>query len=44
MEQVPGARPHIPVPPSAPVAEFEAVAAAHPIFRILPAESERESG
>lgn len=29
-----GARPHIPVDPDAPVAEFEAIAAAYPVFRI----------
>jgi F420H(2)-dependent quinone reductase len=33
----PGARPHIPVDPSAPVEDFEPIAAAHPVFRIRPA-------
>ena len=29
-----GARPHVPIPPTAPVAEFERIAAAYPVFRI----------
>ena len=33
----PGARPHIAVDPSAPVEEFEPIAAGHPVFRIRPA-------
>jgi len=33
----PGARPHIPVSRHAPLAEFEAVAADYPVFRIDPA-------
>jgi hypothetical protein len=32
--QVPGARPHIPVDRSAPVADFEAIAARYPVFRV----------
>lgn len=32
-----GARPHIPVAVDAPLAEFEAIAAAYPVFRIEPA-------
>lgn len=35
IEKVPGARPHIPVPKGAPVAEFAAVAARHPVFEVL---------
>lgn len=31
-----GGRPHIPVPPDAPLAEFEAIAADFPVFRIEP--------
>lgn len=34
LQQVPGARPHIPVDPSRPVADFLPVAADYPIFRI----------
>ena len=37
LEVAPGARPHIPVDPSAPVDEFEPIAADHPVFRIRPA-------
>ncbi len=36
LELAPGARPHIPVDRRAPVADFEAVAAAYPVFRIEP--------
>jgi hypothetical protein len=32
-----GGRPHIPVRPDAPLAEFEAIAADYPVFRIEPA-------
>jgi deazaflavin-dependent oxidoreductase (nitroreductase family) len=32
-----GARPHIPVPPDAPLAEFERIAPDYPVFRIEPA-------
>ncbi|MCA0336330.1 MAG: nitroreductase/quinone reductase family protein [Actinobacteria bacterium] len=34
VEKVPGGRPHIPVPPGAPIEEFEEIAAGHPVFRI----------
>ena len=34
LEQVPGGRPHIPVPPQAPVEQFAPVVAAVPVFRI----------
>ena len=34
LEVAPGARPHIPVDPSAPVEDFEPIAAGHPVFRI----------
>ncbi|MCV2395694.1 nitroreductase/quinone reductase family protein [Actinotalea sp. M2MS4P-6] len=33
-----GGRPHIPVDPAAPLADFEAVAAQYPVFEVLPAE------
>jgi hypothetical protein len=36
LKLAPGARPHIPVDPSAPVEEFEPIAADHPVFRIRP--------
>ena len=35
LQQVPGGRPHMPVPPDAPLAEFEALAARYPAFRVL---------
>ncbi|GAA3448882.1 YceI family protein [Dactylosporangium matsuzakiense] len=34
LQKVPGARPHIPVHRTAPLAEFEAVAARYPVFRV----------
>ena len=36
LEQVPGARPHIPVDRRAPVADFAAVAPRYPVFRVVP--------
>lgn len=36
LKRAPGARPHIPVDKDAPLAEFEAVAASYPAFRIVP--------
>lgn len=36
LEQVPGARPHIPVDRSAPVADFGTIAAKYPVFRVVP--------
>ncbi len=36
LEQVPGARPHIPVDRRAPVADFEAIAPRYPVFRVVP--------
>ena len=39
LEQVPGARPHIPVDRHAPVADFEAVASRYPVFVITPASA-----
>jgi len=36
LEQVPGARPHIPVDRHAPVADFEAIAPRYPVFRVAP--------
>lgn len=37
LECSPGGRSHIPVPPGAPLTEFERVAAHYPVFRIRPA-------
>ncbi len=34
VEQVPGARPHLPVAYTQPVVDFEPIAAAYPIFKI----------
>jgi hypothetical protein len=36
LEQVPGGRPHIPVDRHAPVADFGAIAADYPVFRVVP--------
>jgi len=38
LEVAPGARPHIPVDRQAPVEDFAAVAADHPVFRIVGAD------
>jgi len=38
-----GARPHFPVDRRAPVAEFERIARAYPVFRIRPEPAERQS-
>jgi polyisoprenoid-binding protein YceI len=38
LEKVPGARPHIPVGQDAPLAEFEAISARYPVFRVLRAD------
>ena len=35
LQRAPGARPHIPVHKDAPLSEFEAIAAAFPVFRVL---------
>jgi len=37
LEKVPGARPHIPVDRHAALAEFEAISARYPVFRVSPA-------
>lgn len=34
LQKVPGARPHMPVDQHAPLAEFEAIAAQYPVFRV----------
>lgn len=38
VEKVPGGRPHIPVPVGAPVAEFQEVADAYPVFLVVPGD------
>ena len=35
LQIAPGARPHIPVDKRAPLAEFEKIAAAYPVFRVV---------
>lgn len=35
LQRAPGARPHLPVNKDAPIAEFEKVAAAFPVFRVV---------
>jgi F420H(2)-dependent quinone reductase len=37
LAQVPGARPHIPVGRHAPLADFAAISARYPVFRVVPA-------
>jgi len=37
LQRAPGARPHLPVNKDAPLAEFPKVAAAFPVFRLIPA-------
>ena len=36
LQLAPGARPHVPVDPQAPLAEFETVAPRYPVFRVIP--------
>ncbi|WP_040700648.1 hypothetical protein [Nocardia vinacea] len=38
LQLAPGARPHIPVPRDAPVADFERIAPDYPVFRIAPGQ------
>ncbi|MGX6607362.1 nitroreductase/quinone reductase family protein [Micromonosporaceae bacterium Da 78-11] len=48
LQKVPGARPHVPVDRNAPLAEFEAIAARYPAFRVeaatTPAPTRQGSG
>ena len=37
LRAAPGARPHVSVDMNAPLAEFEAIAARYPVFRVIPA-------
>jgi polyisoprenoid-binding protein YceI len=41
LNQVPGARPHIPVDRRAPLADFEAIAPRYPVFKVTPLEPRR---
>ncbi len=36
LHQVPGARPHMPAGPHAPVADFQAIASQYPVFLVIP--------
>jgi hypothetical protein len=38
LQAAPGARPHVPVSEDAPLAEFEKIAADHPVFRLISIE------
>jgi deazaflavin-dependent oxidoreductase (nitroreductase family) len=40
LQRAPGARPHVPVEKDAPLADFEQVAAAYPVFRVTSPPSE----
>jgi deazaflavin-dependent oxidoreductase (nitroreductase family) len=44
LAKVPGGRPHIPVDRKAPLADFAAVAARFPVFRVTPAGSAQAQG
>lgn len=39
LRRAPGARPHVPVNKDAPLAEFDKIAAAFPVFRVVPRRS-----
>jgi deazaflavin-dependent oxidoreductase (nitroreductase family) len=39
LQRAPGARPHVPVNKDAPLAEFQMIAAAFPVFRIISTET-----
>jgi hypothetical protein len=43
LETVPGGRPHIPVSPTAPLPDFEAVAPRYPVFRVIPVDGQLPS-
>jgi deazaflavin-dependent oxidoreductase (nitroreductase family) len=44
LKVAPGGRPHIPVDRRAPVAEFAAVAARYPVFRVVPGKPQDAEG
>jgi deazaflavin-dependent oxidoreductase (nitroreductase family) len=41
LRKVPGARPHIPLAPDAPAADFAAIAPRYPVFRVVPEATRR---
>lgn len=41
LQKVPGARPHVPVDRCAPEAEFHAISAQYPVFRVVPVQEDR---
>ena len=41
LQQVPGARPHIPVSPHSALANFAAIAPLYPVFRVVPDDPRR---
>ena len=43
LQTVPGGRPHIPVSPTAPLHDFEAVAPRYPVFRVIPVDGQLPS-
>jgi hypothetical protein len=43
LQKVPGARPHIPLPPDAPEADFAAIAPRYPVFLVVPDPKEATS-
>jgi hypothetical protein len=44
LQRAPGARPHIPVDKDAPLAAFDRIAPAYPVFRLAPPAPERVGG
>jgi deazaflavin-dependent oxidoreductase (nitroreductase family) len=42
LQQVPGARPHVPVDRHAPVADFDAIAPDYPVFLVTPGQQAQE--
>jgi len=41
LQKVPGARPHLPVGPGAPLAEFERISVSYPVFLVVPSARAR---
>jgi len=44
LQRTPGARPHLPIPKDAPLAEFERVSPRFPIYRVVPGTSREHAG
>jgi hypothetical protein len=44
LQRAPGARPHIPVDKDAPLADFDRIAPAYPVFRVVPTVLEQVGG